>query len=490
MEKYLIAGKSQDVTKIAFLTFPAAKHYEVHAIKNGEPNLDVETLLGIAVSRKKSDIFHIYPEKAGKVALPRTLQHVLTRYPYPLSQGPVVLPTDCLTTENYENDPFICKTVSEVLTAQTVFTHEETQECYEWHPTSSGVSAWGSGNPSYEVRESSGPSLIGPASTLKMGVMYTCQFSRCLLNCPCTICTDDRKTCKRLCKVEICRNCNAQCLEHEIKLPRLFNAVTDHYMIVTDFMNKYKHAYAYAGIPLTCISCSRDVEEHQLLHLVWHARCRYCRLQMRPVEWKSVVDIEDYEAAEKVIKNDEKRTCSFCLVQSQDSFARRKHEDTVHRKIILKYKCDQCDKSFSNKNALQFHNDKHIDLKVACDVCGFQSSSSSNLAKHKLIHSTDKQVVHHVCEDCNKTFSNENNLKRHKKEYHYENNTNLNFVEDMDEAKLIKCEHCGDKFKRKSHLKRHEESLHGAKKKSFQCPNCDKVFSRKDNMCRHIKSNH
>ena len=87
---------------------------------------------------------------------------------------------------------------------------------------------------------------------------------------------------------------------------------------------------------------------------------------------------EDYEAAEKVIKNDEIRTCSFCLVQSQDSFARKKHEDTVHRKIILKYKCDQCDKSFSNRNAFQFHNNKHIDLKVGCDVSGIQSSPSSD----------------------------------------------------------------------------------------------------------------
>ena len=72
MEKYLVAGKSQELSKKAFLTFPAAKHYEVHAIKNGEPNLDIETLLGIAINRKKSDIFHIFPKKAGNVALPRT----------------------------------------------------------------------------------------------------------------------------------------------------------------------------------------------------------------------------------------------------------------------------------------------------------------------------------------------------------------------------------------------------------------------------------
>jgi hypothetical protein len=51
----------------------------------------------------------------------------------------------------------------------------------------------------------------------------------------------------------------------------------------------------------------------------------------------------------------------------------------------------------------------------------------SNLAKHKHIHNTD-QVVHHACMDCNKTFSNENNLKRHDKEYHCGSKTNLDLL--------------------------------------------------------------
>ena len=51
------------------------------------------------------------------------------------------------------------------------------------------------------------------------------------------------------------------------------------------------------------------------------------------------------------------------------------------------------------------------------------------------------------CAHCNKTASNENNLKRHEKEYHYETKTNLDFVEDMDESKLIMCEQYGFYFK-------------------------------------------
>ena len=103
-----------------------------------------------------------------------------------------------------------------------------------------------------------------------MGVVYTCMMSRCVIFCPCTICTDTRKTCKNLCKAEVCKECNSQCIEaeHIIKLPRTFSAKTDQFTIVTDMMTKYKHVYPYAGIPLSCAFCNRDVEEHNMLHMV------------------------------------------------------------------------------------------------------------------------------------------------------------------------------------------------------------------------------
>ena len=486
MEKFLVSGR---LAKMKLqLSLPTAKQYAVIAVKNGEDELKVQYLLEDACNRKKSETFHIWTIPSE---LPRTLQFILSIYPYPLSQGPVVLPNDCFTTENYEKQP-ISKSITEVLNAKTVFSHDVSQACYEWHPSSSGQSSWGKDGEDYEVRTllNSGSYLCGPASAMNnMGIIYTCMSSMCLVYCPCSICTDKRKTCKRLCKAEVCKDCNSQCPKHKIEHPRIFSYETDHFMMITDMMHKYKHAYPYAGIPQSCASCTRDVQEHQLLHLVWHEHCRFCKYQMRPFEQKSVVTIEDYKYAERILKHVDDRTCSFCLVKCKDRYARNKHEDIVHRKKPGKYKCDECDKSFQNENALRYHVDHHSNFKVTCDLCGFQSSSLNNLVQHKLIHNCDA-VEGYKCDDCCITFSNKRNLKRHNKEKHFDTGgANLGFVEDLEELNLITCLQCEKKFKRKSELKRHEDSVHRTEE-NFQCPNCSKTFARKDNLIRHTKKKH
>ena len=364
-----------------------------------------------------------------------------------------------------------------------------TGQC-KWHPTSTGVSAWGAGCEARAAAAGEGLTLAGPASVMvTMGIVYTCVVSKCVVFCPCTICKDTRQTCKKLCKAEVCRECNSQCTEAEdtIKLPRTFSAETDHYTVVTDMMTKYRHVYPYAGIPLSCTSCTRDVEEHNTLHMVWHARCRFCKFHSRYHEVHSIVTMKDFEHAEKVVNYAEGRTCSFCLLQYHDSYSRKRHEDKVHRKKAGEYGCDQCEKSFSNKNALQYHVDSHRKLKVACDLCGFQSSSKVNLTLHKQIHNAE---ANHECDECEKKFTNKRNLRRHEREVHFGRNFNVNFVEDMDDAQYnIKCEHCDLKFKRNSVLKRHEASVHSSSK-IFQCIKCDKAFSRKDILTRHMKRMH
>ena len=495
MNKFQVAGQSLHSQKV-YLTLPVSKHFTTNGVQNEELEMRVEDLLNIAVTRKKSELYHISPvvwkDSNYNHNVPRTLHHILTKHPYPLSQGPVMLPNDCLTTEKFEKSP-ISKSASDVMKVKTVFCHDDTQECYQWQPMNSGVSVWKNKGIGYKVTALSSPGLYldGPMSTMSMGVLYTGNLSRCRVFCPCTICKDERKTCKRLCRVEVCKQCNAQCTQHVIKLPRIFSANTDHYTMVTDMMTKYRHAYPYAGIPLSCVSCTRDVEEHQLLHLVWHVRCRFCRFEMRPFEQKSVVSMEDFKTAENILRSIDGKTCSFCLVQSHDSYARKKHEERVHRNEAGKYKCDQCHKTFSNENALKYHTDHHANLKIVCDLCGFQSSSTGNLEKHKLVHNVEVQEgIINNCYDCNLNFSNKNNLKRHSQEVHYGNKKNLDFVEDFDDMKTINCEKCGEKFKRTSHLKRHENSVHNSNTRSFQCPSCDKTFPRKDNLNRHIKSQH
>ena len=83
------------------------------------------------------------------------------------------------------------------------------------------------------------------------------------------------------------------------------------------------------------------------------------------------------------------------------------------------YGCDQCEKSFSNENLLKYHVDNNMELKVACDLCGLQSSSKGNLAMHKKIHIAETK---HECDGCDKKFTNKQNLMRHEKEVHYGRN--------------------------------------------------------------------
>ena len=138
MEKFparnIIAGHSQILgIKKVHLILPNAKHYAVHAVKNGEDVLNEKNLLERACSRKKSEVFHMLPYVSliREGQLPRTLQHILSKSKYPLSQGPALLPNDCFTTERYEYEPPAPKSASEVLTSKTVFSHDVSQASYQ-----------------------------------------------------------------------------------------------------------------------------------------------------------------------------------------------------------------------------------------------------------------------------------------------------------------------------------------------------------------------
>ena len=94
MEMFLVTGLSSSSPKKLQLILPAGKHYKIHGVKNGEADLKTEALLDKAANRRKSLAFHITPvvwiDGHGQDDMPRTLQHILSRYPHPVGQGPVV----------------------------------------------------------------------------------------------------------------------------------------------------------------------------------------------------------------------------------------------------------------------------------------------------------------------------------------------------------------------------------------------------------------
>ena len=107
MRKFLsqnvVIGHSQKMRiKNVQLILPKAKNFLVHAVKDGEDVLREETLIEDACNRKTSEVDHIGPYviEDGQVPFshyPKTLQHILSKSTYPLSQGPVLLPNECFT---------------------------------------------------------------------------------------------------------------------------------------------------------------------------------------------------------------------------------------------------------------------------------------------------------------------------------------------------------------------------------------------------------
>ena len=58
-----------------------------------------------------------------------------------------------------------------------------------------------------------------------------------------------------------------------------------------------------------------------------------------------------------------------------------------------KWKCELCDKYFSEKSALTFHRKIHMGINFPCDDCGHQFTQKANLKKHRLrLHVSDPRI--------------------------------------------------------------------------------------------------
>ena len=153
-----------------------------------------------------------------------------------------------------------------------------------------------------------------------------------------------------------------------------------------------------------------DVLEHQILHHVFHLRCKFCRFESREYDLMDGPSLKDYKEAVTFKKYKDARTCSYCWKVLSDSYDMKKHEKSLHEK---------CEKSYMNLNALKYHTEKHNEpSKFKCNTCGKQYLSIKGLSAHEDIVHGSISPPEFPCDECDKSFTTRSHLKRHKKTVH------------------------------------------------------------------------
>ena len=187
--------------------------------------------------------------------------------------------------------------------------------------------------------------------------------------------------------------------------------------------------------------------------------------------------------------------CSFpsCSVICSRKDHLKRHFNLMHRGARISCKYDGCEKLFRDRSDMKrHHNAMHVKQEFKCNVGGCKKlyRSENGLIKHKVTEHniSDSRRQEYKCEaqGCNRTFTHLHLLKGHMTCHNGE--------------KHLTCPHCNKEFSYEHNLRRHKRSsCTGTAKKSSDQENavfvCDKIecgkrFSDKRSLARHYKAAH
>ena len=104
MEKFVVLGHHpQHPTRKFELNLPKAKHFALVAVKDGEKIIDTKRVIEHAVYKSSMSLQHQVLHTLPYIQKPcekiqylyHSLQSIFLKQPFPLNQGPVILPFEC-----------------------------------------------------------------------------------------------------------------------------------------------------------------------------------------------------------------------------------------------------------------------------------------------------------------------------------------------------------------------------------------------------------
>nr|XP_026500963.1 zinc finger protein 181-like [Vanessa tameamea] len=135
------------------------------------------------------------------------------------------------------------------------------------------------------------------------------------------------------------------------------------------------------------------------------------------------------------------------------------------------YKCEICDKAFSDSSNFCKHKKVHNMSVVVCDICKKKFSNKKFLIKHIKMH----QVVEPIsCSTCNKLFYTQSSYNKHLKR----------------NRSRFKCTVCALYYSSLKEKWEHMWQVHNERKYEADCPLCQKPFRKYSDVKQHLREQH
>ena len=215
--------------------------------------------------------------------------------------------------------------------------------------------------------------------------------------------------------------------------------------------NEHKRFDLSCGL---CDKKSTTINEHKE-HIEDHKKEKHLYVQCKVCDVK-VANISGHLNNVHGTDDTKRLKCDICGYTSLHKHTLNSHFEKVHLKIKA-FKCVRCEKQFGSSRQLNYHmNANHLENKIFCDTCGFETKNRQNLQEHiKAMHSLERKLPV-ICDICGKSYKNTDLLKSH--------------IKNVHKRKPLQCTMCDSVVK---NLKSHMTKVHKVAMKGEEWVNCD-----------------